>query len=171
MIIDVTPRPPGPVDLPPHSPPVQLAIDTHARYRKTYAVLLPPLLPTLVALVQSIDIGSSSGSSSSSSGSGSSSGLPLGGFWLQRWWQISTAVGAAVGLLALWRYPRKGHLHGYAAGESALLCVCDICESTCSSSVAVCVVFKGKGRMLSGVVGAAERSCTGQAVFFCCGVL
>eukprot|EP00198_Chlamydomonas_reinhardtii_P003378 XP_001692714.1 CAX family of cation antiporters, membrane protein [Chlamydomonas reinhardtii] len=93
-----------------------LAIDTHARYRKTYAVLLPPLLPTLVALVQSIDIGSSSGSSSSSSGSGSSSGLPLGGFWLQRWWQISTAVGAAVGLLALWRYPRKGHLHGYAAG-------------------------------------------------------
>ncbi|PNW73259.1 hypothetical protein CHLRE_14g625300v5 [Chlamydomonas reinhardtii] len=94
----------------------RLAIDTHARYRKTYAVLLPPLLPTLVALVQSIDIGSSSGSSSSSSGSGSSSGLPLGGFWLQRWWQISTAVGAAVGLLALWRYPRKGHLHGYAAG-------------------------------------------------------
>ncbi|GIL57198.1 hypothetical protein Vafri_12492 [Volvox africanus] len=87
----------------------RVAIDTHARYRKTCAVLLPPLLPTLVGWVQGwLDQEHSPG-----------------GFWRQRWWLGSTGAGLIVAVAALRFYPRKGHLHGYAAGIATVVVFCE----------------------------------------------
>ncbi|GLC41714.1 hypothetical protein PLESTM_001231900 [Pleodorina starrii] len=87
----------------------RVAVDTHARYRKTCAVLLPPVLPTVVGWAQGWLDGSSA----------------PGGFWLQRWWQVATGVGLLVAAAALRFYPRKGHLHGYAAGVATVVVFCE----------------------------------------------
>ncbi|EFJ46589.1 Ca2+/H+ antiporter, cation antiporter, membrane protein [Volvox carteri f. nagariensis] len=67
----------------------RVAVDTHARYRKTCAVLLPMLLPTL------------------------------------RWWLVSTGAGLLVAVFAARYYPKKGHLHGYAAGVATVVVFCE----------------------------------------------
>ncbi|GIM07355.1 hypothetical protein Vretimale_11525 [Volvox reticuliferus] len=87
----------------------RVAIDTHARYRKTCAVLLPPLLPTLAGWVQ---------------GWLGDEHSP-GGFWRQTWWLGSTSAGLVVAVAALRFYPRKGHLHGYAAGIATVVVFCE----------------------------------------------
>ncbi|KAG2492276.1 hypothetical protein HYH03_009516 [Edaphochlamys debaryana] len=79
----------------------RIATGTHARYRKVYAVLLPPLVPTLLAALHGSLLGARA---------------PPGGVWTQAWWQVGTSLGAVVSCCAAAFYPRKGHLHGYAAG-------------------------------------------------------
>lgn len=87
----------------------QIALDDHARYRKSYAVLLPLLVPTLVA-------GANAWGNTSAGGDGDGGGPGAVPFWQERWWQAATAAGAAVSLVVVVWYPRKGHLHGWAAG-------------------------------------------------------
>ncbi|GLI67630.1 hypothetical protein VaNZ11_011878 [Volvox africanus] len=87
----------------------RVALGTRARYRKTCAVLLPPLLPTLVGWAQGwLDEEHSPG-----------------GFWRQRWWLGSTGAGLIVAVAAVRFFPRKGHLHGYAAGIATVVVFCE----------------------------------------------
>ncbi len=87
----------------------QIALDDHARYRKSYAVLLPLLAPTLVA-------GAHAWGNTSAGGDGDGGGPGAVPFWREAWWQAATVAGAAVSLVVVVWYPRKGHLHGWAAG-------------------------------------------------------
>ena len=79
---------------------LQIDNKIHARYRKRYAVLVPVALPTLLA--------------------GAAGQLTLY-TWQKQWWQLGTFAGALVGLAAFCYYPRRGHLHGWAAGMMGVL--------------------------------------------------